>query len=118
LALLAGFTASGEMPWRLRPDLVMTCPATGALFLGDAKETETAGNLATFRRLHWYAVAAAAVSRPGRRVVFALAVPGTRESTSFQDLLDAALAATLRGETATTTEIGDMAVIAVVAAVP
>lgn len=118
LAALAGFTSMTTMPWRIRPDVVRTCPATAALFLGDAKETERPGNAATYGRLRWYALAAAATSRPGRRITVALAVPGERQTRPFERLLARAMLAGLWPGIPTTTWIGDTAVIAVNAIVP
>lgn len=55
LATLAAFTAPLALPWRLRPDVVRINAESRALFLGDAKATETPGCAATFARLRWYA---------------------------------------------------------------
>ncbi len=71
LAALAGYTEPAALAWRLRPDVVRACPRNGALFLGDAKDTETPGCMATRARLRWYCVGAISCSRP---TVLALAV--------------------------------------------
>ena len=95
----------------------MICPSTAALFIGDAKETETPGNVATFGRLRWYASAVTGASDPGRRIVFALAVPCTHDSRSFAARLVVAVSPRLRAGAPTTTRIGDMTVVAVLAIV-
>jgi hypothetical protein len=75
LATLAGFTSDARLPWRLRPDVARICPSTGAMFLGDAKQTEDPGCAATLRRLRWYGIAMASMPRQAYPFTVALAVP-------------------------------------------
>lgn len=82
LATLALFTAPVYLPWRLRPDVARVSPAGRALFLGDAKATETAGCAATFTRLRWYATGLPSVEPELEYALVALAVddgPTVRE---------------------------------------
>jgi hypothetical protein len=113
LAVLAGYTAPLTMPWRLRPDVLRACPATGGLFVGDAKETEAEGCEATFARLRWYVVAASGLLLSDGHVILALAIPRRRAGPRFERLLAHALAARFGNTRPTTTLVGDTAVVAV-----
>ncbi len=110
LAALAGYTEPASFGWRLRPDVVRACPRTGALFVGDAKDTETPGCTATRARLRWYCVGVA--SRTRVPAVMALAVsaeasvPGWRAA-----LVRAARATGCRVTLWRTTALGDTVVI-------
>lgn len=73
LATLAGFAAPLAFAWRLRPDVARVCPRSGAVFLGDAKDTETPGCDATRARLRWYVLGSRTVCA-GRSLTIALAV--------------------------------------------
>jgi hypothetical protein len=118
LAILAGYTTPVDMPWRLRPDVLRGSPATGGLFIGDAKETERPSCADTLRRLCWY-VTAAVGAPSGGEITMVLAVPRRRYDAGFEQLLLQAAAGRLRCSTpAATTMIGDTAVVAVQAVVP
>jgi hypothetical protein len=118
LAVLAGYTALATMPWRLRPDVLRGCPAAGGLFVGDAKQTETAGCEATFARLRWYVVAASEFLPSDGHVTLALAIPRCRAGQGFERLVAQALAVRFGSTRPRTTLVDDMAVVAARVALP
>lgn len=110
LAALAGYTEPVAFGWRLRPDVVRACPCNGALFIGDAKDTETPGCAATRARLRWYCVGAA--SYPRVPVVMALAVSAEASVRGWRAaVVHAARAAGCRVTLWGTTALGDTKVI-------
>jgi hypothetical protein len=72
LATLSGFAAPLALAWRLRPDVARVCPRNGAVFLGDAKDTEAPGCDATRSRLPRYVLGSRTVCA-GRSLTIALA---------------------------------------------
>jgi hypothetical protein len=78
LATLVGYTiAIDSLPDGSRPDVLQVRPGDRALFVGDAKATETAGNEDTARRLSRYASFLTTHILTGRSCVMALAVSPT-----------------------------------------
>lgn len=112
LAALAGFVGLVVLPWRLRPDVVRICPGNGALFLGDAKHTETAGCRATRARLRWYGLIALSL-HARRTITVALAVPAGASIADWQEVLVRAVAADTVCASPKTTSLGDTVVITV-----
>jgi len=117
LAILAGYTVPIRMPWRLRPDVLRSHPATPGLFIGDAKETEGPSCADTLRRLRWY-VTALVRAPSGSEIIMVVAVPGWRSDAGFEQLLLRAAAGRLCYSTPTTTMIGNTAIVATRAVVP
>jgi len=75
MATLAGYTASfGCLPDGTRPDVLQLHPRGGGVFIGDAKATETPGNVETFDRLERYADFLAGWVASGGNGVLALVV--------------------------------------------
>lgn len=111
LAALAGYTEPTALAWRLRPDVVLACPRNGALFLGDAKDTEAPGCMETRARLRWYCIGVASCTRP--TVVLALAVSTEAPVRAWQAaLVQAARTTGSRVALSRTTVLGDTVVIA------
>jgi len=104
----SGYTAPVNMPWRLRPAVLRGSPATGSLFIGDAKETERPSCADTLLRLRWYVDAPS-----GSEITEVLALPGRRYDAGFEQLLLRAAAGRLRCSTPATTTIGNTAVATV-----
>lgn len=76
MATLAGYsTTMGGLPDGTRPDVLQLRPDGRGVFVGDAKATETPGNLETFARLDHYAAFLAGWVASGGCGVLALAVP-------------------------------------------
>lgn len=72
LADLSGYVVEVQLAANPRPDLVRLHRATPALFIADAKATETPGNLETRIRLLGYLAAAAPWRAAGFEVRFAI----------------------------------------------
>lgn len=78
LAALSGFQSGPDLlPGGSRPDVLLLRAGDGAVFVGDAKATETPGNSETFERLSNYAKFLTAWTETGLTAVFALAVDTT-----------------------------------------
>jgi hypothetical protein len=78
LAVLSGFERGPEVligGWR--PDVLQLRSQDGALFMGDAKATETPGNSETYERLRHYADFLSGWVESGRTGVLALIVDVT-----------------------------------------
>jgi len=91
MAVLCGYTlgALKQFPDGARPDVLRIHPSNGGAFLGDAKDTETPGNLSTQARLTSYFGWAKSIQKTGKPVVFALCVrSGLRTSKRWLDLLN------------------------------
>ncbi len=111
LAALAGFTGDVRLPWRLRPDVARICPINGAVFIGDAKQTEDPDCVATRRRLRWYATALCAL--PGDdQVTVALAVPSGSAVPAWQRTLVLAVRGRMVCEPPSLLVIGGTTVVA------
>ncbi len=91
LADLAGFT--NELAWEasLLPDVLRFSSRHRALFVGDAKATETAGATATFDRLARYVGAAAPVLDTGSGLWMVVAHGRPNEADAWADTLRRAL---------------------------
>lgn len=77
MATLAGYTvAVNALPDRSRPDVLRTRPSDRAIFLGDAKATETPGNQETRARLRRYLTFMRSYVAAGGFGVVALIVSG------------------------------------------
>ncbi|MGO9155893.1 hypothetical protein [Mycobacterium sp.] len=75
MATLTGHThALSVLPDGSRPDVLQLRPSDDSLFVGDAKATETPGNIDTFARLSRYAAFLAEWVRQGGSGVLALVV--------------------------------------------
>ncbi|MEU1958464.1 hypothetical protein [Nocardia sp. NPDC019304] len=75
MATLIGFDEGPDvLPGGTRPDVLRLRTADGALFVADAKATETPGNTETYLRLNHYAEFLTAVIEKGCACVLALAV--------------------------------------------
>lgn len=78
LATLIGFgTGPDVLPDGSRPDVQLLRRRDGAIFVGDAKATETPGNTETYERLSHYAAFVGSWLASGRPAVLALAVDTT-----------------------------------------
>lgn len=75
LATLSGFDSGPDtLPGGARPDVLLLRADDGAMFVGDAKATETPGNAETYERLSHYADCLATWVTAGTTGVLALAV--------------------------------------------
>lgn len=75
LAILTGHTrVLSSLPDGSRPDVLQLRDSDGSLFVGDAKATETPGNLETFGRLNRYATFIGGWLQEGGTAVLALIV--------------------------------------------
>ena len=110
LATLAGFTADVRFQWRLRPDVARVCPGNGAVFVGDAKQTEDPKCAATQRRLRWYATALCSLP-DDVLVTVALAVPGDADVAGWARCLVRSVTPSMVCETPTLLSIGATVVV-------
>jgi hypothetical protein len=110
LATLAGFVAPLPLAWRLRPDVARICSRSGAVFLGDAKDTETPGCEATRSRLRWYLLGSRTVCAD-RSLTIALAVAAGAAPDWHVVLRQTARQAGLVPVVGGTAELGDTIVL-------
>jgi hypothetical protein len=93
MAILTGHTrALSALPGGSRPDVLRLRLDDYSLFIGDAKATETPGNMDTFARLSRYAAFLAEWVRQGAAGVLALAVSDREAFGWLRVLRDLALA--------------------------
>jgi hypothetical protein len=85
MAVLAGFDVAVDvLPDGSRPDVLRASTTRRTVvFLGDAKSSETPGNLDTAQRLRRYMLFASAYVTSGGSVVLALAVPDVPGTTGM-----------------------------------
>lgn len=88
MAALAGFDiAVAALPDGARPDVLRARASDAAVFIGDAKATETPANTDTRQRLLRYMKFADTYVRAGGTVLFALAVPDSAHGPFWDFLL-------------------------------
>ena len=87
IAVISGFTVSGHLPDGSIPDVFRVDPRCGAVFLADAKETETPGNRETQDRLSGYMRWFAHTVRSSPGSVFAICVGDPASAPEWQSVL-------------------------------